>query len=113
MNPHPHDVSPMVATYKRLFVILSLITLIGIAVAVVHVPIGVLLSLGLAFMLIKAMTVYRSFQHLLTGRKLIVIVFILTAIFVAGLLLLPVLNRQDYLVGTQDTSRPLMIEHKE
>lgn len=113
MEPHPHDVSPMVATYKRLFVILSLITLIGIAVAVVHVPLWVLLSLGLIFILVKSMTVYRSFKHLLIGRKLIVIIFVLTAIFVTGLLLLPVLNHQDSIVGTQDTSRPLMMEQKE
>lgn len=113
MGFNPHDVSPMVAVYKRLFIILSLITLMGVAVAVVHVPVWVLLSAGLIFILIKGLTVYNTFKHLFTGRNLIVIIFILTAIFVIGLLLLPLLNHHDYLVGTQDTSRQLMMEQKE
>ncbi len=114
MSSNPHDVNVMVGTYKRLFLWLSIITLIGIALAFLHISVlWLVIVLGITFIVTKGIIVFKSFQNLLVGRQLIVMVFILTAIFVAGLLFLPVLNHHDYIVGTDDVSKQLLMEQKD
>ena len=113
MSSNPHDVPVMVSAYKRLFVVLSIITLVGITIVVLHVPLWFVLSVGLAFIIAKSVIVFESFKNLLINRHLIVIVFILTGIFVAGLLFLPVLNHKGYIVGTEDISKQLLMEQKD
>ena len=112
MSSNPHDVPVMVSAYKKLFVWLSIITLMGIAIAILHVPLWIVLAVGLTLIITKSLIVYESFKKLLVGRNLIVIVFILTGIFVVGLLFIPVLNHKGYLVGTEDISKQLLMEQK-
>ena len=104
------SVKPLVATYKKLFVILSIITLVGIAVAVLRVPFWVVLTVGLVFMVAKSAVVYQSFKNLLVGPRMVLmfIILFLTVSFVIGLLFLPVLNHHGYIVGTEDISAGLM-----
>ncbi len=114
MSFNPCDMGGMVGIYKRLFLWLSIITLIGITIAVLHVPLlWFVVIVGIAFIIAKGVIVFESFKNLLTGRRLIVIVFILTAIFFVGLLFLPVLNHHDYIVGTEDISKQLLMEQKD
>ncbi|MBI3602572.1 MAG: hypothetical protein HY209_06760 [Candidatus Omnitrophica bacterium] len=114
MSSNPHDVPLMVSVYQKLFLWLSIITLIGIALAFLHISVlWLVIVLGIAFIITKGLIVFESFKSLLTGRHVIVIVFILTAIFVIGLLFLPVLNHHDYIIGTDDISKQLLMEQKD
>lgn len=113
MSSDPKDVNPMVSTYKKLFLILSVVTIIGISVVLLHVPLWAVLLVGLFFMFLKSVFVYESFKNLLIGRNIIIMVFVLTAVFVLGLLLIPVMNHQGYIVGTEDISKQLMMEQSQ
>lgn len=113
MSSNPHDVAPMVKTYKKLFLYLSIITIIGIAIAILHPPLWLILGVGLVFIAGKSMIVFSSFKNLLVGRNLLVIVFLLTFIFIAGLLMTAIFENNSHLVGTEDISKQLMSQQEE
>ena len=105
-NTDPPNTSQMVGIYKKLFGLLSIITLAGIvAVYFFHIPVWLALVCGLVLIAVKSSIVLGSFKQFLAGRGIIVIVFSLTGILVLGLLLLPLFNHSDRLVGTQDISK--------
>jgi hypothetical protein len=112
-NPNPHEVGPMVATYKKIFLYLSIITVIGIVIAFMHPPVWLIVTIGLIFIISKSVVVFESLKNLLVGRNIIIIVFLMTVIFVAGLVLTGVLEYHSHIVGTQDISRQLMMEQQE
>jgi len=104
----------MVGIYTRLFGLLSVVTLAGIvAVYFFHIPVWVAVAVGLLLIVVKGAIVVDSFKQFMVGRKIIVMIFALTGIFVLGLVLLPLLNRRDSLVGTQDISKQIQMEIKE
>ena len=105
-----HDVSKMVGIYKKLFLILALVTAVGIAIAFMRLPVWVAIVLALAIIAIKGKVVLDSFQHLLTGRNALIILFGLTAVFFVVLILAPVLNHSNYITGTQDISKELQAQ---
>jgi hypothetical protein len=113
MSSNPHDVAPMVQTYKKLFLYISIITIIGIAIAVLHPPLWFIISVGLIFMASKSVIVYSSFKKLLVGRNLLILVFLLTIIFVSGLLLTGIFEDKSHIVGTEDISKQLMMDQPE
>jgi hypothetical protein len=104
------DIKPMIATYKKLFLILSVITLIGIGLVLLHVPLWIVLLVGFSFMIIKSFVVYESFKNLLVGRNGIIILFALTVMFLITLLLLPIFNQNGHIVGTVDISKQFMMD---
>ena len=110
MGSNIQDVKPMVNTYKKLFLVLSVITLIGVAIVLLHAPLWIVLVIGLSFVAIKSAIVYETFKNLMVGKNVIIILFSLTAIFLLTLLLLPVLNHKGFIVGTEDTSKQLMMD---
>src|SRR3989338_438894 len=98
--------SQMVGIYTRLFGLLSVITLAGIAaVYFFHIPVWVAVIVGLVLIAVKGAIVVESFKQFMVGRNIIVMIFALTGILVLGLVLLPLLNRSDLLVGTRDISK--------
>jgi len=104
----------MVGIYTRLFGLLSVITLVGIAaVYFFHIPVWVAMAVGLALIAVKGTIVVDSFKQFMVGRNIIVLVFSLTGIFVLGLLFLPLFNHMDLLVGTRDISKQMQMETKE
>ena len=106
--------SRMVGIYTRLFGLLSVITLVGIAaVYFFHIPVWVAMAVGLALIAVKGTIVVDSFKQFMVGRNIIVLVFSLTGIFVLGLLFLPLFNHMDLLVGTRDISKQMQMETKE
>lgn len=109
----PEDVKPMVNTYKKLFVILSVITLMGIAIVLLHAPWWTVLFVGLCFVALKSAIVYETFKNLMVGKNAVIILFGLTIFFLLHLLLLPVLNSKGHITGTVDISKQLMMEEPE
>ena len=112
MSSTTHDVSKMVGIYKKLFLLLTMVTVAGIGIAFLHMPVWLAIAAALGIMAFKSKIVLDCFKHLLGGRQVLVVVFGLTAIFVLGLLLLPVLNHHGYIVGTQDLSKELQMQEK-
>jgi hypothetical protein len=110
MSSSQEDVKPMIVTYKKLFITLSVITLVGIGLVLAHIPLWIILTVGLAFILLKSFIVFEAFKKLMLGRNAIIILFGLTIFFLAHLLLLPVLTHQGSIVGTEDTSKQLMMD---
>jgi hypothetical protein len=108
------SVKTMVGIYIRLFGLLSVITLAGItAVYFFHIPVWVAIVVGLVLIAVKGTIVVDSFKQFMAGRNIIVMIFALTGILVLGLVLLPLLNRSDLLVGTLDISKQIQMETKE
>ncbi len=112
MSSNAHDVPKMVGIYKKLFVLLVAITFFGISVALLHIPLWIAVLIALSIIVLKSKIVLDSFQHLLVPRSALVILFGLTAVFFIVLLLLPLFNHQDRIVGTQDISKQLQMEEK-
>ncbi len=110
-SPNP---SQMVGIYTRLFGLLSVVTLTGIAaIYFFHIPVWVAVVVGLVLIAVKGTIVVDSFKQFVAGRNIIVMIFVLTGILVLGLVLLPLLNRSDPLVGTRDISKQIQMETKE
>lgn len=100
----------MVGIYRNLFFLLIVVTAAGIGIAFLHIPVWIAVGVALAIIMVKAALVWGAFKHLLAGKQVLFITFGLTAIFFAGLLILPFINSQDHLVGTEDLSRQIQME---
>ena len=107
-----HDVPQMVSIYKKLFALLVVITLLGIGIVFLHLPLWGAVLIALGIIALKGKIVVDSFKQFLIGREALMILFGLTLVFVAGLLTLPLLNHHDRLAGTEDISKQLQMEEK-
>jgi len=99
-----HEVPKMVGVYKKLFLLLTSITCLGIIAALLHLPVWLAVVIALGIIAIKGKFVLDAFKDLLTPRRALVILFALTGFFFLTVLLLPFLNKKDHLVGSEDTS---------
>lgn len=97
--------------YKKLFLILVLITGVGIGTTFLHIPPVIAISLALAIILIKSGIVYKTFKPLLNGKYGLTILFGLTIIFFIALLILPAFNSHNHLTGTVDISKQFALEN--
>lgn len=107
-----HDVPKMVGVYKKLFTILITITVLGIGVAYLHLPAWLAIILALGIIALKGAAVWSSFKHLLTGKSALLITFGLTAIFFAGVVILPCLNQNGHITDTVDLSKEYQAQQK-
>ena len=113
-NANLPNTSQMVGIYSRLFAVLAVITLAGIAaVFFFHIPVWMVVVLGLVLIAVKSTIVFDAFKQFMVGKNILVIVFSLTGIFVLGLLLLPLMNHNSRIAGTVDISKQLLMETKE
>lgn len=83
--------------YILVFVALAALTLITVGVSYLHLSVGAAIALALLIATIKGSLVAAFFMHLLSERKLIYAVLILTLVFFVALLLLPLGNYADRL----------------
>lgn len=119
MSSNSQDVSKMVGVYKRLFIILAIVTGLGIGIAFLHLPVWVAIGIAFIIMAIKSKVVIDSFKHLIVGRNLILVLFGLTGIFFISVILLPLLNHENSITDTVDISKQIqaeqapMMEHKD
>jgi cytochrome c oxidase subunit 4 len=75
--------------YILVFVALAVLTLVTVGVSYLHLSFGAAVALALFIASIKGSLVAAFFMHLISERKLIYWVLILTVIFFVALLLLP------------------------
>lgn len=86
---HAADIDKHVRVYITVFVALMVLTIITVAIARVHLPLPVAVTAALLVATIKGSLVACYFMHLISEKKLIYAVLILTAVFFAALLALP------------------------
>jgi cytochrome c oxidase subunit 4 len=90
-------VKKSVRVYLFVFVALMALTIITVAVSTLHLSVGAAIAVALFIASIKAFLVAGYFMHLLSEKKLIYSTLILTAIFFAALMFLPVSHYLDNL----------------
>jgi len=90
-------VKKSVRVYIIVFVALMGLTIVTVAVSTLHLTVGAAITVALFIASIKAFLVAGYFMHLLSEKKLIYSTLILTAIFFAVLMFLPVSHYLDSL----------------
>ena len=89
------DIDRHVKIYIIVFVSLMALTVVTVAVAFLDVPTPVAVGLALIIASVKGSLVACYFMHLISEKKLILAVMVLTVIFFVALLFGPVLTESD------------------
>ena len=89
------DIDKHVKVYITVFVTLMVLTIITVAIARVHLPVPIAVTLALLVATIKGGLVAGYFMHLVSEKKLILAVMLLTLAFFAVLLALPILTHNN------------------
>jgi cytochrome c oxidase subunit 4 len=100
MSAHTvEEIKKETRVYIMVFVALAVLTVITVAVSYLHLSVWAAIAVALFIASIKGALVAGYFMHLLSERKLIYSVLILTAIFFAVLMLLPIGTTMDTTSG--------------
>jgi cytochrome c oxidase subunit 4 len=91
-SDHAVDIDKHVRIYISVFVALMALTIITVAISRLHLPIPIAVSVALFVAIVKGSLVACYFMHLISEKRLIYAVLLLTAAFFAALLALPVLT---------------------
>jgi len=89
-SDHAVDIDRHVRVYITVFVALMALTIITVAVSRLHLSVPIAVTVALLVAIIKGSLVACYFMHLISEKKVIYAVLILTAVFFAALLALPV-----------------------
>ena len=82
------DIKKHVRTYIMVFAALAVLTVVTVAVGYMHLPIGPALAVGLLIAFIKGGLVAGYFMHLISEKKVIFAILILTVVFLIGMFIL-------------------------
>ena len=88
----PADIDKHVRVYITVFVALMVLTIITVAISYLHLPVAAAVSVALLVATVKGSLVACYFMHLISEKKLIYAVLLLTIVFFAALLALPVVT---------------------
>jgi cytochrome c oxidase subunit 4 len=94
-SDHAADIDRHVRVYITVFVALMVLTIITVAIARIHLPLPIAVSVALLVATIKGALVACYFMHLISEKKLILAVLVLTAVFFAALLALPIFTHSN------------------
>ena len=94
-SDHAVDIDRHVRIYVTVFVALMVLTIVTVAIARLHLPVHLAVTLALLVATVKGSLVACYFMHLISEKKLIYAVLLLTAIFFVALLALPVVTVHD------------------
>jgi cytochrome c oxidase subunit IV len=94
-SDHAADIDRHVRIYITVFVALMALTIITVAVSRFHLPVPIAVTVALLVALIKGSLVACYFMHLISEKKLIYAVLVLTAAFFVALIALPILTVHD------------------
>ena len=89
---HAVDIDKHVRIYITVFVALMVLTIVTVAIAHFHLPMPIAISVALLVATIKGSLVACYFMHLISERKLILVIMLATVFFFFGVLLGPVLT---------------------
>jgi cytochrome c oxidase subunit 4 len=94
-SDHAADIDKHVRVYIIVFVALMVLTVITVAVSYVHLPLAMAVTVALLVATVKGSLVACYFMHLISEKKLILAVLVLTAVFFLALLALPALTHEN------------------
>ena len=86
------DIDRHVKVYITVFVALMVLTIVTVAISRFHLPVHIAVTLALLVAIVKGSLVATYFMHLISEKKLIYAVLLLTVAFFIALLALPVLT---------------------
>ncbi len=89
------DIDKHVRIYITVFVALMVLTIVTVAISRFHLPVPIAVSVALLVAIIKGSLVACYFMHLISEKKLIYAVLVLTGAFFVALMVLPVLTVHD------------------
>ncbi len=87
---HAEDIKKHVRTYIMVFVALLALTIVTVTVSTLHLSTFAAVTVALIIAAIKGSLVASYFMHLISEKKLIYAVLVLTVVFFVGLMFLPV-----------------------
>ena len=87
---HAENIKKHVRTYIMVFVALLALTMVTVAVSTLHLSTAAAVTVALIIAVIKGSLVASYFMHLISEKKLIYAVLVLTVVFFVGLMVLPV-----------------------
>ena len=92
---HAADIDRQVKIYITVFVTLMVLTIVTVTVSRFHLPVPIAVSVALLVAIVKGSLVACYFMHMISEKKLIYAVMLLTVVFFAVLLALPVLTHNN------------------
>jgi cytochrome c oxidase subunit IV len=99
-SDHAVDIDRHVRVYIIVFVALMVLTIVTVAISRLHLSVPIAVTVALLVAIIKGSLVAGYFMHLVSEKKLIYAVLVLTAAFFVALLALPSFTTFDGF-GTQ------------
>ena len=91
-SDHAVDIDRHVRVYITVFVVLMVLTIITVAISYLHLPVAAAVSVALLVATVKGSLVACYFMHLISEKKLIYAVLVVTTAFFIALLALPVVT---------------------
>jgi len=92
---HAADIDKHVRIYITVFVALMVLTIVTVAISYLHLPLAAAVTAALFVATVKGSLVAGYFMHLISEKKLIYAVLVVTAFFFVALLALPVFTVHD------------------
>jgi cytochrome c oxidase subunit 4 len=91
----PAEIDRHVRVYVTVFVALMALTVITVAISYLHLPVHVAIAVALIVATIKGSLVACYFMHLISEKKLILVVLLITASTFVALLALPAITHEN------------------
>ena len=91
----PAEIDRHVRVYIMVFVALMVLTIVTVAVSRFHLPVPMAVAVALLVAIVKGSLVACYFMHLISEKKLIYVVLLITVSCFVGLLFLPVLTHSN------------------
>jgi cytochrome c oxidase subunit 4 len=94
-SDHAADIDRHVRIYITVFVALMVLTIVTVAVSYLDLPMPMAVTVALLVATVKGSLVACYFMHLISEKKLIYAVLVLTAVFFVALLALPAVTHSN------------------
>jgi cytochrome c oxidase subunit 4 len=92
IGDHAAEIDRHVRVYITVFVALMVLTIVTVAISRFHLPVHIAVTVALLVAIVKGSLVACYFMHLVSEKKLIYAVLLLTVAFFIALLALPILT---------------------
>ena len=92
---HAADIDKQVRVYIVVFVALMALTIITVAISYLHLPPATAITVAVLVATVKGSLVACYFMHLISEKKLILVVLLVTASCFVALLALPVITHSN------------------
>ena len=94
-SDHAVDIDRHVRIYITVFVALMVLTVVTVAISRLHLSVPIAVTVALLVAIVKGGLVACYFMHLISEKKLIYAVLVLTAAFFVALMALPIFTHSN------------------